>query len=693
MLEIKEKTLLNVFIFVVYKAKVFMSEQIVASTFLYLINAIVFGILSFILWQFYRGFGRSYVKSWLFSLNALWVSQLALAAKAHFALLPVTSLTLVIIEGIYQSSYFLFIALFLLGVHCAQEHTRISERFPIILVGSGVILAWGLTLSCAFAVDHVFDRFFLRQTVPAFIFALGYLYICYLLLKTSAKHFSNKIMFSICAIFCVRFFVFSMFSTVALEQVWFYYFNQFLVYFDIGSHAIIGFSMLIWMQGAERSAAVSARNKASYLGKHDQLTGSLNREQVMEKMPQLMEQALKNDKKLSIFLLDVKRFKFVNDTYGLKTGDYILGTIAERLHESLFQPKIVGRLSADSFVYVFEFDEEQQIPRALNHLHELISRPYQYDGQDIILSCSVGYSYFPEHSDSAEQLLQFANLALFHAESRNESSKQFSHDMQVQGRHLLEMEKSIKAAMKNDEFELYFQPQLNLLTNKLEGVEALIRWNHPEQGLLTPNRFLDDVEALALNSELDNYVLEKACQANARWHKQYRRRIAIAVNITAVEFQDPQLISRIQGLLFKYDMPPNYLELEITENVVMTDLESAMDTIFVLQNMGIKVSIDDFGTGYSSLAYLRKLPIDKIKIDRSFIQEVAENDSDLTIVKSMIKLSHGLGKRVLAEGVETSIQLEVLRKLDCDAVQGYYISKPVSEKDLVKYFSRKSNAK
>ena len=668
-----------------------MNDQLIANTFLYLSNAIVFGTLSFFLWQYYRGLGRHYVKLWQLSLQALTVSQLALAVKAYTVLSPATSLTQFLYEGIYQSSYALFITFFALGLYSAQTRIHPPKKRVLAITGASFTLAWAFTFTCAFAASHVFDRFFMRETLPEFIFGIVYFVMAFFLYRTPPEHFSNRIMRITFIIFGTRYFIFSMLSTFMLSEAWFSNVIRFVSYFDMASHAVLGFSMLIWMQGSERSAAISAQNKAKYLGRHDPLTGSLNREQVLEKMPGLMANAKTEEKRLSIFLLDIKRFKFVNDTYGLKTGDYILGEIAKRLKESLFQPKIVGRLSGDSFVYVFEFENEQQIPRALSHLHELIARPYQYNGQDIMLQCSIGYSFYPEHGDSAEALLQLANLALFHAESRNEPSKQFSDDMQVQGRHLMAMEKSIKTAMKQDEFELYYQPQLNLLTNKLEGVEALVRWNHPTEGFLTPNKFLPDIEALALHKAFDNYVLEKACQAIARWHQTYRRWVAIAVNITAVEFQDPQLIAKIQALLVKYDVPPNYLELEITENVVMTDVQSAMDTIVVLQSMGIKVSIDDFGTGYSSLAYLRNLPIDKIKIDRSFIQEVAENDSDLTIVKSMVKLSHGLGKRVLAEGVETQTQLDILRQLDCDAVQGYFISKPISETELVKYFARKAS--
>ncbi|WP_448213703.1 putative bifunctional diguanylate cyclase/phosphodiesterase [Colwellia sp. MEBiC06753] len=667
-----------------------MSEQLLANTFLYLTNAIVYGTLTFFLWRFYRGFGRQYVKYWLLSLSALAASQLFQAFKAYNALLPETHLYQYILEALYQSSYFVFVGLFAGGLYSAQTKVRFQRRTLALVTGLLISVAWLLTSMFAFTDAHLYDRFFMRETLPAFIFAIMYFAIAYALYRAQSKHFSNRIMMILCSTFGARYFLFSMFSTLALTEPWFNQVQRFVVYFDIGSHAVIGFSMLIWMQGAERSAAVTARNKAQYLGQHDSLTGSLNREQVLEKMPEAMADADARNNKLCIFLMDIKRFKFVNDTYGLKTGDYILGVIATRLKESLFKPRIVGRLSGDSFIYVFEYSNEAQITKALSHLHELIARPYIYEHKEIMLQCSIGYSQYPEHADNAESLLQLSNLALFHAESRNEASKQFSHDMQVKGRHLLEMEKSVKLAMKNDEFELYFQPQLNLLTNKLEGVEALVRWNHPVDGFLTPANFLDDIEALALNSEFDNYVLDKACQAISRWHNDYRKWVTVAVNITAVEFQDPLFVGKIQTLLLKYDVPPNYLELEITENVVMTDLESAMDTIVTLQSMGIKVSIDDFGTGYSSLAYLRNLPIDKIKIDRSFIQEVAENDSDLTIVDSMIKLSHGLGKRVLAEGVETQTQLNVLRKLNCDAVQGYFISKPISELSLVNYFKRKS---
>ena len=483
--------------------------------------------------------------------------------------------------------------------------------------------------------------------------------------------------------------LFSFLSIITLTDDWFRQLLDVLVFIDLGANTVLGFIMLVWMQGAERNLATSAINRVRYLGKHDSLSGVLNREQVLEKLPLAMKSILGNEQKLIIFNLDIKRFKFINDTYGLKVGDLVLREIANRLNKSILLPKVVGRLGGDSFIFVIELMDDSQQERAAEHIHGLIGSPYQIQQQEVYLQCSIGFCVYPDGENDAEGIMKQANLALFHAKKHKLSTVKYEEGMQSQGRHLVEMEKAICKGIAEREFILYFQPQLNLINNRLEGVEALIRWQHPEKGLLSPAQFLDDVETLGLSSEIDNYVLDKSCQTIADWYKKYKRRIPIAVNITAVEFQDPKFVAKIQALLFKYDIPPTCLELEITENVVITEVKVAMDTIVVLQNMGIKVSIDDFGTGYSSLAYLRELPIDKIKIDQSFIKEVATNDSDLTIVKSMIKLSHGLGKRVLAEGVETLEQLTLLRNLGCDAVQGYFIGKPLPEHELKKYLARK----
>jgi len=668
-----------------------MFANIDSLAFLFATQAIVFTILSFVFFMYFRAFNREYVKYWLFSLISLSCYYASSAALDSSVTYKVSSYLQLFYGQAQQVGLYLFLAFLLFGLYSAKMRVHPSKRIIIAVVSLAIFIGLSAATLYAFDDSNVFNRFYLKVSLQNFIFACCLLSASFYLFVDKVPHFSSKILLGFCLVLGIRHLFYSFISIIALSEPWFNQFSLFLLYFDIGAHSVLGFILLIWMQGAERNMAVHAISRAQYLGKHDSLTGALNRSQVMEKLSETIIIASEQSYQLAIFLIDIKQFKFINDTYGLKTGDFILGEVAKRLNNSILLPKAVGRLSGDSFMFVIEYHNTSSINRVPLHLHQIISRPYRYNNQDVHIHASIGYCTFPEYGENAEDLLQNANLALHHAETHNVPTIAFESGMQAEGRRLLLKEKELKKAIINDEFVLYYQPQLNLLTNQLEGVEALVRWQHPEKGLLSPASFLNDIDDLYMNSEFDNYILNKACSANARWYQKFKRRVAIAVNITAVEFQDPQLASKIQGLLLANNLPPKYLELEITENVVMTDIETAMNTITLLQNMGIKVSIDDFGTGYSSLAYLRKLPIDKIKIDRSFIAEVATNDSDLTIVKSMIKLSHGLGKRVLAEGVENRDQLNVLRNLGCDAVQGFFIDKPLPEEKLVTYLTRKNH--
>lgn len=665
-----------------------MGEKDFYHSLLFSVEAIVFGLLTALLYMYYRGLGRQYVKYWMLSLLSLSTHQIFLAIETQLTNLSVIVIEKVILTCFIQLSLYFHLTALLLGIYSAVSNNKIHKSMTYSTFILSAILALTSTLLYGFEANEVYNRFYLRESLPAFLMGCGLLLTAFYLYNSSKKYFSTRVFIFYSVVMGLRYILFSFLSIVLINEYWFRELTEVLIYFDMGAFTILAFSMLIWMQGAERNIAISAMNKAQYLGKHDSLTGALNRQQVMEKLPLIIEQTESNQHNLAVFLLDIKRFKFVNDTYGLKVGDAILGEIASRLDGSIFLPKVIGRLSGDSFVFVIDGVDKKQQAAAIDHLHGLINRPYYIKQHKVLLQCSIGYCLYPQDGKVAEDLLQKANLALAQAESQNVATVKYKEGMQSHGRRLLAMEKEIRNGFEKNEFVLYYQPQLNLLNNRIEGFEALVRWIHPKRGLLQPADFLPDIESLNLLSELDSYVLEEACQGVARWHKQYNRRVTVAVNITAVEFQDPKLIENIQALLYKYQIPPRCLDLEITENVVITEMATAMNTIVILQNMGIKVSIDDFGTGYSSLAYLRRLPIDKIKIDKSFIEEVASNDSDFTIVKSMVELSHGLGKRVLAEGVETEEQLRLLRNIGCDAVQGYYVSKPVPEQDLKKYFTR-----
>ena len=662
--------------------------QFDSLAFLFATQAIIFAFLAFIFFMHFKSFQREYTKYWLFSLLSLSGYYAVNVLLIDQQDLELNSIVQLFYEPIQHLGSYLFLTFLLLGLYSATEKNKPSKKFALTLVSLVVLISFSPTLLSFIDEQSLFNQRYLKVNLHSLVYAFCLFVACFYLFVDKSAHLSSHFLLGFFLILGVRHLLYLLISFISATEPWFNQFSLYLLYFDVGAHTILGFILLLWVQSTERSMAVNAISRAHYLGMHDPLTGALNRNQVMEKLSESMVFATSHSYQLAIFLIDIKQFKFINDTYGLKTGDVILGEIAKRLNNSMFMPKAVGRLSGDSFMFVVEYNETDSLEKISLHLHQLINHPFRDDSQDVNIQASIGFCTYPEHGDKAEDLLQNANLALHHAEINNIATIAFEPGMQAEGRRLVIKEKELKAAIANDEFVLFYQPQLNLITNRLEAVEALVRWQHPEKGLLQPGSFLGDVEKLNLNSDFDNYILDKACSANARWFQKFKRRIPIAVNITAVEFQDPNLVSNIQALLLDKKLSPKYLELEITENVVMTDIDSAMSTISALQMLGIKVSIDDFGTGYSSLAYLRQLPIDTIKIDRSFISEVATNDSDLTIVKSMIKLSQGLGKRVLAEGVENKEQLNVLRNLGCDAVQGFYIDKPLPEEKLLAYLTK-----
>lgn len=664
-----------------------MMSHLFAQPSLYISQGIAFLILSLFLWFFYLDYKREYVKLWLIAFSTLGLSHLVVAIELSFIEIPYFTVTEWLLTTTHKTLFYLFILYYLKGLYVVKRKRSIT-RYAWVLTTLTVILAVITTSFFAFEPLAVFNRFYLRESFAAFIFGCAFLTASILLSLHIPRFFSSNVLTIISFVIGVRYLLFSFLSVIFLGDTLFVAAIQLLPYLDIACQSILGFASLVWLQRSERKIALSAMNRAKYLGQHDSLTGVYNREQVIDKMPDYIEECRTKNTQLAVFIIDIKRFKYINDNYGLRAGDYILGEIAERLKESVLVPKIVGRLNGDAFAFVIDIHDDIELKQAAEQLHGLIEQNYIFDGKEIELQSRLGCSLYPVHGEDAEGLLQKASMALFHQNSRELATVVYVEGMQIHEKELILFEKTFRNALKNEELILYYQPQLNLQTNRIEGVEALIRWQHPENGLLPPSDFLPQIDALHLNGLLDEYVLKQACKQISQWIQEHQRKICVAINVSAFEFQSNKLVGQIQSLLFQYNIPAQCLELEITENIVISDINSAMNTIIKLQNMGINVSIDDFGTGYSSLTYLRDLPIDKIKIDRSFIQHMEENDADVTIVKTMINLCQGLGKRVLAEGVETERQLEFLKSVGCDAIQGYYVAKPLSVQQLDKYVRR-----
>ncbi|MDP5144359.1 putative bifunctional diguanylate cyclase/phosphodiesterase [Rheinheimera baltica] len=448
----------------------------------------------------------------------------------------------------------------------------------------------------------------------------------------------------------------------------------------------VGLALLIWLHEHERTANLQLTEKTRYLNRYDQLTGALNRDAFLVQLQERLQIA--SEKPLHVLMLGLDKFKTINESVGLKQGDILLRQLNKRFEGSILKPALIARTGGDIFALALnDINSETQLQFALRHLQQLVQKSFELAGEQLQLSCTIGISSAPEDAVSAESLLQKANIAFHQAKRLQSQNLAYRAGMEDETARLISWESELLAAMQKNEFVLYFQPQINLRSNQLDAFEVLVRWQHPQKGFLMPGQFLSFVEQLGFSRQLDFWILQRAIQTISEW-RQLGLHVPLAVNMSPLHFQQDGLKQKIQELLMQYKVSPELLELEITENTAMHDMEKGSNHVMELQQMGIRVSIDDFGTGYSSLAYLRRMPIDKIKIDRSFVMDMAGNDSDMMIVKTMIKLAHGLGKRILAEGVETSIQLDLLKSMSCDAVQGYHFSKPLTESDAIIYCKR-----
>jgi len=427
---------------------------------------------------------------------------------------------------------------------------------------------------------------------------------------------------------------------------------------------------------------------------HDALTHLPNRHLLRRRLQETIEKARPGSTPFWVAFLDLDNFKLVNDTLGHTLGDLVLQQVAKRLQDALHAHDIVARRGGDEFVFIL-FDDEP--PRnALATLHRImsaVSRPLKLESQRFFPACSIGVAIHPKDGNDPELLIQRADMAMYHAKEQGRNNYQFySEALQEQATRRVELEGDLRAALANDEFELHYQPQVSLRSGQPTGMEALVRWRHPERGLIPPAQFIPLAEETGLIVPLGEWILRTACRQARKWREDGLPPLRVAVNLSARQFNDQQLPTLIHCLLQDNMLPPELLELELTETLVMRDVKAASVILHKLKALGVVLSLDDFGTGYSSLAQLKRFPLDVIKIDRSFVSNITLNRSDDTIVDTIIKLAHNLGMLALAEGVETPEQETFLREHGCDVMQGYRISIPLPADDLERWVEKHHTA-
>lgn len=432
--------------------------------------------------------------------------------------------------------------------------------------------------------------------------------------------------------------------------------------------------------------------RIEYAATHDELTGLPNRKFVLEFLDFMLAKTRRKKNKGAVLYIDLDKFKIINDNHGHKAGDFVLREVAKRLKNTSREEDVIARLGGDEFILLMNnYETLHDIDTFCKKIIESVSQEIQGEDKSYKVGLSIGIATFPDDSSTAEELLQFSDIAMFQTKDNGKNGyTYYSKEMTEKSLRRSRVEAELKDAISSNQLVLYYQPQVDLATKKVVGVEALVRWNHPQDDLVMPNDFIPLAEESSLILDLGYWVAFEACKTFKKWKDDGSDLKFISINMSTKQLQCPSCIKNIQTIVSTLDFNPEWLEIEITETTLISDLENTLLKIELFKEMGIKFSIDDFGTGYSSLAYLKSLQIQKLKIDREFIKDMIRN-KDRTIVEAIILMGHTLGYTIVAEGAESKEEMELLKYLACDIIQGYYYSRPLPEDKIIKYINEQNN--
>lgn len=428
------------------------------------------------------------------------------------------------------------------------------------------------------------------------------------------------------------------------------------------------------------SERMEAEQQLAYLHHHDILTGLANRTLFQDRLHQTMYEAQRRNTMAAVLFLDLDRFKDINESFSHDAGDALLRTVAERLLPIMRKTDTLSRFTGDEFgIVAGEVENPQDASRFAQRLLDTLHSPFTVAGQQVFVSASLGIAVYPTDGQDADVLIRNAESAMHQAKQTGRNGFQFYQaEMNRSARARLAMESRLHVALEKNEFLLHFQPQIDLLKGGVHGAEALLRWNDGKNGIVPPAQFIPTLEECGLMVEAGEWVLRESCQWACRWHEKGHH-FHISANLSPRQFADPHLIDRVMAILRETGLAPAYLELELTESTLMANEEHGLQILATLNSAGISLAIDDFGTGYSSLAYLKKLPVDYLKVDKSFVMHMDEDHDDRVIVRSTVDLAHNLGLRVVAEGLENMAALTLLKDMHCDIAQGFFIARPMDE--------------
>ncbi len=480
------------------------------------------------------------------------------------------------------------------------------------------------------------------------------------------------------------------------------FFDALLVTLLVASLMIISVSKISTLQ-QEIKSREEAEKQIRLLAYYDSLTNLPNRTLFKELLKQAIAYAHRSKLILAVLFVDLDDFKRINDTLGHDMGDKLLQAVSNRLLKSLRtsdyiarveeneNPDTAARLGGDEFVLLLQnLVHIHDAGKAASRILENISRPFDLDGHEVFITASIGISLYPADGEESSDILKSADVAMYQAKAKGRNSYQYySKSMNAKASEYLILSSKLHKALEKGEFLLYYQPKKSILGNKITSLEALLRWKPADSDLVPPSQFIPVLEETGLIIPVGEWILHTACSQNRAWQEAGYEPIVISVNVSNRQFNQKNMIEVVTQALRNVNLHPEYLELEITESMIMQDPEEAIAILHEFKNMGIQISIDDFGIGYSSLNYLRSMPLNALKIDRSFVMNLATSRSDAAIIESTIALAHSLNLKVIAEGVETEQQLAFLRSRGCDEAQGFLLSRPLPVEEISKFLTKK----
>ena len=646
-----------------------------------------------------RGFHRQYRKTYLFHWSASWAALALMHAATAGELAFGTGLSIPgrgLLGAIAGAAGYLQIGWLFFGVFelVRRRPVRLRKgRWTLIALG-----VFGATTGLLFLspTSDPAGRFIARVGLRALVAGIAFAVAAWTLWRAGARR--PSIGFTSAAI-ALAFYAAEELHYAGIGASWLvlgirHDYTVYLGFVDFVLQAILGIAMIACLLDDERDAAELATVEIEHLAYHDALTGLPNRPLFVDRLIVALAQAGRADQKLAVFFLDLDRFKDINDSLGHSTGDSLLKVVAERIRRCVREGDTVARFGGDEFTLLIPRVEQiEDVAKIAQKIIETLKIPFVICEQELFVTTSIGISLFPNDGIDPETLVRNADSAMYRAKEQGRDNYQlYAPAMNARALERLALENMLRRALKQKELVVYYQPLIDLASGSIFGVEALVRWKHPELGLLLPAHFVSAAEVSGLIIPIGDWVLRTACRQAFIWNKRLDTELTVSVNLSARQFSQPDLLAQVRSALQETGLDPGRLELEITESNAMQNAENTIHTLRELKAAGVRISMDDFGTGYSSLNYLKRFPIDTLKLDQSFVRDVATDARDAAIVSAVIAMAHSLDLKVVAEGVETAEQLAFLSQRNCDTIQGFYFSAPLSADDLEPYLMERKAA-